>query len=287
MAKSMNPRGRTDGKEGGRIRIGVGGWTYEPWRGAFYPRDLTQKRELEYASRKLTSIEINGTFYGSQKPESFAKWHDETPEGFVFALKGPRFATNRRELSSAGDSIERFFNSGVLELKDKLGPINWQFAGTKKFDAKDFEGFLKLLPGNIGGRTIRHAVEVRHDSFKNADFIALAREHGVAIVVAADSDYPQIADVTAPFVYARIMGTTDKQKLGYAPKALDAWAERARLWARGAAPKDLATVAKPAPAKATLDQTGRDVFLYVISGFKERNPAAAMALVERVDVTMG
>ncbi len=260
-----------------RIRIGVGGWTFEPWRGAFYPKDLTQKRELEYASRKLTSIEINGTFYGSQKPESFAKWHDEAPEDFIFALKGPRFATNRRVLAEAGSSIERFFQSGVTNLKAKLGPINWQFAGTKKFDAADFEAFLKLLPKNVDGLDIRHAVEVRNDSFKHPDFIALAREYGVAVVTAADSDYPQIADPTAPFVYARIMGTAENQKLGYAPKALDAWAARAKAWAAGGVPDDLEMVTKPKPEKA-----GREVFLYVISGFKERNPAAAMALIERV-----
>src|SRR5690606_277139 len=156
-------------------------WTYEPWRGAFYPKGLTQKRELEYASGKLTSIEINGTYYGSQKPESFAKWHDETPDGFVFALKGPRFTTNRRVLSEAGESIERFFSSGVTELKDKLGPINWQFMPTKAFDPADFEGFLKLLPKRVDGRAIRHAVEVRHDSFRTPDFIALLREYGVAV----------------------------------------------------------------------------------------------------------
>jgi uncharacterized protein YecE (DUF72 family) len=259
------------------IRIGIGGWTYEPWRGVFYPKDLTQKRELEYASRKLSSIEINGTFYGSQKPESFAKWHDETPDDFIFALKGPRFATNRRVLAEAGSSIERFFQSGVTNLKHKLGPINWQFAGTKKFDAADFEGFLKLLPKEIDGLKIRHAVEVRNDSFKHPDFIALARAYGVAIITAADSDYPQIADSTAPFVYVRIMGTSETQKLGYAPKALDAWAARAKAWAAGGAPEDLETVAKPKPDKA-----GREVFLYVISGFKERNPVAAMALMERL-----
>ncbi|MEX0809795.1 MAG: DUF72 domain-containing protein [Dongiaceae bacterium] len=261
----------------GTIRIGVGGWTYEPWRGVFYPGDLVQKRELEYASRKLTSIEVNGTFYGSQKPETFAKWHDETPEGFVFALKGPRFATNRRVLAEAGSSIERFFASGVMELRNKLGPINWQFAPTKKLDPADFEGFLNLLPRSLEGRSLRHAVEVRHESFATPDFVALLREHDVAIVTAGDSKYPEIADATAPFVYARIMGTEEKPKAGYSPAALDGWAKRARAWADGGVPADLATVAKPLPAKG-----GRDVFLYVISGFKEKNPAAAMALIERI-----
>src|SRR4051812_20262260 len=170
----------------GRIYIGVGGWTYEPWRGEFYPEGLTQKRELEYAAGKLTSIEINGTYYGSQKPESFAKWHDETPEGFVFSLKGPRFATNKKVLSDAGSSIERFIGSGIVELKNKLGPINWQFAATKKFEPGDFEGFLKLLPKTHEGHPIRHALEVRNESFRDPQFVAMAREYGAAIVLSAD-----------------------------------------------------------------------------------------------------
>jgi uncharacterized protein YecE (DUF72 family) len=261
-----------------QIRIGIGGWTYEPWRGSFYPEGLAQKRELEYASRKLTSIEVNGTFYGSQKPATFVKWHDETPDDFVFSLKAPRYATNRRVLSEAGETIERFFASGVLELKDKLGPINWQFAPTKQFNADDFEGFLQLLPERVDGRAIRHAVEVRHESFRDEAFVALARKHGVAIVVAGDSKYPQIADPTAPFVYARIMGTEEGQRLGYAAKQIDAWTERARVWSSGGIPDGLETVAKP-PEK----ETPRDVFLYVISGFKTLNPAAGIAMIERLN----
>ncbi|BCQ24478.1 DUF72 domain-containing protein [Caballeronia sp. NK8] len=260
-----------------RIRIGIGGWTFEPWRGTFYPEGLAQKRELEYASRALTSIEVNGTFYGSQKPATFIKWRDETPDDFVFSLKAPRYATNRRVLAEAGDTIERFFGSGVLELGDKLGPINWQFAATKKFDAEDFERFLELLPANIEGRAIRHAVEVRHESFCDPAFIALARKYRVAVVIAGDSKYPQIADMTAPFVYARIMGTTEKQAKGYAKAALDQWTGRAQTWAAGGSPADLQTFGKPAPKAAS-----RDVFVYVISGFKERNPAAAIALIERL-----
>ncbi len=192
-----------------RIRIGVGGWSYEAWRGAFYPAGLAQRRELEYMSRKLTSIEINGTYYGSQKPESFAKWHDETPDDFVFAVKGPRFSTNRRVLSEAGASIERFFASGVTALKDKLGPINWQFMPSKKFDAVDFEGFLELLPKKMDGRKIRHAVEIRHASFETPDFVALARQYGVAIVTAGDSPIrrsptsPRISSTRASWERAR------------------------------------------------------------------------------------
>jgi uncharacterized protein YecE (DUF72 family) len=261
----------------GNIRIGVGGWTYEPWRETFYPKDLTHKRELEFASRKLTSIEINGTYYGSQKPASFAKWHDETPDDFIFAVKGPRFTTNRRVLSEAAESIERFFSSGVMQLRDKLGPINWQFMQTKKFDPEDFEGFLKLLPKSVEGRAIRHAVEVRHDSFRTSDFIALARDHEVAVVVAGDSDYPQISDPTAPFVYARIMGTKEAEPHGCTAKALDLWAHRAWQWASGGLADGLDTFGEDQP-KAT----GRDVFIYVISGFKKLNPAAATALIERL-----
>lgn len=258
----------------GRIRVGVGGWSFAPWRGPFYPEGLAQKRELEFASRKLTSIEINGTFYGSQKPESFARWHDETPDDFVFALKGPRFTTNRRVLAEAGESIERFLSSGVLELKDKLGPINWQFAETKKFDPEDFSRFLELLPASVEGRAIRHAVELRHDSFRAPEVIALARKHGVAIVLAGDSEYPTIADLTAPFAYLRIMGTSESEPNGYDEAALDTWASHARVLASGKVPKSLPTFADAAASGP------RDVFLYVISGAKERNPAAAMRLIE-------
>ncbi len=260
-----------------KIRVGVGGWTFAPWRGAFYPDDLPQKRELEHASRKLTSIEVNGTYYGSQKPETFAKWHDETPADFVFALKAPRFATNRRVLAEAGESVERFFAGGVMELKDKLGPINWQFMATKQFDPDDFAAFLKLLPKTVEGRAIRHVVEVRHESFKTKEFVALARAHGVAIVMAGDSEYPQIADVTAPFVYARIMGTADDEPNGYDDATLDRWCACAQAWAAGKAPAGLDCVAAAKP-----DKVGRDVYLYVISGAKQRNPAAAMALIARL-----
>jgi len=255
------------------IYIGVGGWVYPEWRDNFYPKGLSQKRELEYASSQLTAIEINGTYYGSQKPESFRKWHDETPKGFIFTVKGPRFATNRRVLAESGDSIGKFFASGVTELKEKLGAVNWEFMATKKFDAQDFEAFLKLLPKKLDGIVIRHAVEVRHDSFKDPAFVALCRKHGVSIVFGADSDFPLIADVTADFVYARIMGTQAKEKLGYPLATLKKWAERARDWEKGESPKASMLLAPAAPKKK------RDVFLFVISGAKERNPAAAQAII--------
>ncbi len=260
-----------------KIRIGVGGWTYEPWRGTFYPEDLPQKRELEHASRHLTSIEINGTYYGSQKPATYAKWRDETPDDFVFSLKAPRFAMNRTVLAEAGGTIARFFNSGVAELKHKLGPINWQFLPDKEFEAADFEAFLKLLPREIAGRPLRHAVEVRHESFRTPAFIALARKHGTAVVIAGDSSYLQIADLTAPFVYARIMGTQANEPAGYSDASLERWASRARTWAAGARPDDLQYV-EPRSG----DAEPRDVFLYVISGHKVHNPAAAMSLIKRI-----
>lgn len=261
----------------GRIFVGIGGWTYAPWRGTFYPPDLTQKRELEYAAARLTSIEINGTYYGSQKPESFEKWHDETPDGFVFAVKGPRFATNRRVLAEARESVERFFDSGVTRLGDKLGPVNWQFMATKAFDPEDFDAFLALLPKNVDGRPIRHAVEVRHESFRSPDFVALARAHGVAIVLAGDSDFPQIAAATAPFAYLRIMGTTEAEPDGYSGAMLDTWAALLRAMAKGRPAEGLKDVAGVAA-----DRTPCDVFAYVISGNKVANPAAAMALIARL-----
>ena len=261
----------------GKIHIGVGGWVFEPWRGTFYPEGLPQKRELEYAASMLNSIEINGTYYGSQKPESFAKWRAETPDDFVFALKGSRYITNRRVLAEAGPSLDKFIFGGMLELKEKLGPINWQFMPTKKFDPADFEAFLKLLPHEVEGRRLRHAVEVRHESFCTPEFVEMARTYKVAVITASDSEYPEIGDATADFTYARIMGTKEEEATGYSEAALDRWSERLQDWSAGKAPEGLRTVAqgkdKPAP---------RDVFLYVISGHKVRNPLAAMALRERV-----
>jgi uncharacterized protein YecE (DUF72 family) len=259
------------------IRVGIGGWVFKPWRGEFYPKGLPQARELDYASRKLTSIEINSTFYRTQKPDSFRKWAAETPADFVFSVKGPQFATNRRVLAEAGPSIERFFASGVLELKSKLGAVLWQMAPTKKFDPADFAAFLALLPTSLDGRPLRHAVEVRHESFLVPAFIELLRKFSVAVVVVESDKHPLIADVTGDFVYARLQRTLEKEKTGYAPRALDLWAKRARNWAAGGAPDDLATIAAPAPAKSR-----RDVFIYMISGAKVRAPAAAMALIERL-----
>ena len=260
-----------------KIHIGVGGWTFEPWRGAYYPEKLPQRRELEHMGSTMTGVEVNGTFYGSQKPESFRKWHDEVPEDFVFTLKGTRYATNKKVLGDAGESVNRFTSSGIVELKDKLGPINWQLAATKKFDPADFAAFLKLLPPTQDGRTLRHAVETRHESFANGEAVELARAHGVALITGADAEYQVIADPTADFVYLRLQGTSEDNEKGYSDKDLDRWAERILTYAGGGVPDDL-----PLRGSAP-EEKPREVFAFVISGFKERNPAAAMALIERVN----
>ncbi len=262
----------------GRIRAGIGGWTYAPWRDTFYPGDLPQQRELEYASRQMTAIEINGTYYRTQKPSSFAKWRDETPDDFVFSVKAPRYATNRKVLAEAGESIAYFMQSGLAELGGKLGPILWQFAPTKQFDAADFAAFLRLVPTELAGRRLRNVLDVRHASFMCAEFIALARRYAAAIVYADSADYPSFADLTADFVYARLMRSQAAIETGYAGGDLDRWAGRAKAWAEGHEPADLPRVGEPGAACAP-----RDVFLFFISGAKERAPAAARALLARTE----
>ena len=250
---------------------------FAPWRGEFYPQGLPQARELQHASRQLTSIEINGTFYRTQKPDSFRKWADETPDDFVFSLKGPQFATNRRVLAEAGELVERFFASGVTELKSKLGPVLWQMAPFKKFEPEDFAAFLALLPPRVDGQAIRHVVEVRHESFVVPEFIALLRKFSIAVVLVESAKHPLFADVTSDFLYLRLQNTSDKVTTGYPPAALDAWANRAKAWEAGGAPDDLNAISDKPPGKKP-----RDVFIYMISGAKIRAPAAAMALVERL-----
>jgi uncharacterized protein YecE (DUF72 family) len=260
------------------IRVGVGGWNFEPWRANFYPEGWPAARELEYASRHLTAIEINSTYYGSQKPATFAKWRDETPEGFVFSVKATRFATNRRVLAEAGESVERFVGSGIAELGAKLGPIVWQFASTKKFDAADFEAFLKLLPRETRGIALRHALDVRHETFMTADYLALARRYGCATVFTDSDDYPSFADLTGDFVYARLMRSDAQHKDGFAPDVLARFAACAKAWQQGGEPDGVPRVEPPAPPSGK----PRDVFMYFISGAKEKAPAAAMALIERL-----
>src|SRR5215469_8681265 len=263
--------------EPAQIRVGIGGWTYEPWRGVFYPKGLAHANELAYASERLTSIEINGTFYRTQTAATFRKWASEVPDGFVFSVKGPRFAVNRRVLKEAGDSIKHFLDSGVLELGKHLGPMLWQFAPTKKFDEADFGGFLEHLPPTLDGRKLRHVVEVRHDSFCTPAFIALLRQFETPVVFAEHGAYPAIADVAADFVYARLQKGDDNIKTCYPPKQLDAWAKRLQLWSEGSEPDDLPKMDKANPKK-----TPRDVFAYVIHEGKIRAPAGAMELIERV-----
>ena len=245
-------------RKAGNIYVGVGGWNFAPWRGPFYPKGLVQAQELHYASRQLTSIEINSTFYGLQKPATFQKWHDETPDGFVFSLKAPRFVTHRKRLADV--SVQRFLESGILRLGAKLGAINWQLPPTMPFDAEDLAAFLALLPRMLEGRSLRHALEARHPSFDCEEFVALAREHDVAIVEAGDSEYPRIQARTAPFSYLRLMGTKPGSPKGYAPAALARWRDRAQTLARDG-----------------------DVFLYFISGAKVRNPQAALALLAALE----
>ena len=261
----------------GRIYTGIGGWTYEPWRGVFYPKGLPHARELATAAEHVTPIADNGTFYRTQAPATFRKWASEVSDDFVFSLKGPRYAVNRRVLAEAGDSIKRFLDSGVTELGARLGPLLWQFTPYKKFDEADFGKFLELLPAKFDGHSLRHVVEVRNDSFKTPAFIALLRRFGVAVVYAEHDTYTEIADITADFVYARLQKGDEKLKAGYAPKALDAWAKRAQIWASGGEPKDLPRVDKKSAAKKP-----RDTFIYFIHEAKLRAPAAAMALIERL-----
>lgn len=244
----------------GRIHVGVGGWTFEPWRGTFYPAKWPQAKELEYAGGQLTAIEINGTFYRGQSPASFIKWREAVPDGFVFTVKANRFCTNRKVLGDAGDSIARFAAQGLTELGPKLGPILWQLAATKTFEPDDIAAFLALLPAEQDGIKLRHAIEPRHESFANPAFFALCRAAGVAVVYAEAEKYPRFPEQTADFTYARIQYAAEALETGYTDDDLDRLARQAQQWAEG----------------------GRDVFLFFISGDKVRNPPAAQALIARL-----
>lgn len=265
--------------ERGEIRTGIGGWTFDPWEGSFYPHKLAKKKQLEYASSKLRVIEVNGTYYGSQKPETFAKWAAEVPEGFVFSLKASRFTTNRKVLAEAGESIGRFFGQGLTELGPHLGPILWQFAPTKKFEPEDFEAFLKLLPEQVDGLPLRHVVEVRHDSFKVPEFVQLLAKYGVAPVCAEHHDYPMIGDVTADFVYARLQKGSDDIETCYPEPDLQAWKRRLEVWAEGDVPDDLPVI----DAEHRPQRTPRDVFAFFIHEGKVNAPQGAMALQAMID----
>jgi uncharacterized protein YecE (DUF72 family) len=259
------------------IRVGVGGWTFAPWRGTFYPPGLKHAGELAYAAQKLTAIEINGTFYRSQPPASFAKWRDETPDGFVFTVKGHRAVVNASRLADAGEPLAWFLKSGVTELKAKLGPLLWQLAPFRKFDAADVGAFLALLPREADGIELRHAIEVRSKTFLVPEFVDLARKHAVAIVFADSDDYPAIADVTGEFVYARLQRSAEEHEAGYAARDLDRFATLARTWAAGGDPDDV-----PHFGAGRAARKKRDVFVFMIAGAKVRAPAAATALIDRL-----
>jgi uncharacterized protein YecE (DUF72 family) len=265
------------GKMTGKIRSGVGGWTFEPWRGTFFPPGTVHTKELDYASRQFPAIEVNGTYYSSQKPATFAKWAASTPDDFIFTLKASRFCTNRKVLAEAGESIGKFLGQGISELGVKLGPILWQFMPTKKFDQDDFDGFLKLLPEKLGALPLRHAVEVRHDSFCTPEFIALCRKHNVAVVFADHDKYPPIPDVTADFIYARLQTAKKEHENGYTDGELDRWAGIAKSWAEGHQSSELDLISTVEPP-----HTPRDVYVFMISGDKEKNPAAAKAFLARL-----
>ena len=260
------------------IRAGIGGWTFAPWRGGmFYPKGLVQRRELEYASRRLSAIEVNGTYYGAQKPATYAKWRDETPPGFVFSAKAPSRIMQSRALEKTGQQVEDFVGD-IVELRDRLGPLVWQFDQGIRLPSDKLEAFVALLPKQWDGTPLRHVLDVRDPDAITPAFIALARSHNIATVFTDSPDYPSFADVTADFVYARLMRARAGIATGYPVAELDAWAARAHDWAQGGAPGDLPKVSDaPAPAAKR-----RDVFVYFISAAKERNPAAAMALIERL-----
>jgi uncharacterized protein YecE (DUF72 family) len=256
------------------IRVGIGGWTFEPWRGTFYPKDLPHAEELSHASRKLTSIEINSTFYRAQSADSFKRWAKETPDDFVFSVKAPMRAVNQRELAGAGEAIDFFVNGGVLQLGSKLGPILWQLPAFKKFDAKDLGAFLARIPHEVKGLRFRHALEVQHASFAVPEFVDLVRKHGAAIVYVDSEKHTPIADLTSDFVYARLQRTVEDEPTGYSRADIAKWAQRSRTWENGEAPADLPRVgAEGAPVKS------RDAYIYMISGAKVRAPAGAMALI--------
>ena len=260
----------------GPIRVGVGGWDYEPWRESYYPPKLPSARQLEHMAARLTAVEVNATYYKLQKPELFERWAKAVPEGFRFALKGSRFCSNRKVLGEAGEAVHRFCGQGLAELGDKLGPILWQFMATKRFEPDDFRAFLGLLPCKVAGVKLRHVVEPRHESFRDPAFVAMARAAGVAIAFADSEEFPCIADLSGDFAYARLQRSRAEAATGYTSTALDRWAEVARSWARGESPDGFPYVAETPPPRA------RETYVFFISGAKARNPAAAEALIGRL-----
>lgn len=263
------------------IRVGIGGWVFPPWRGRFYPKGLVQRRELEYASRQLSAIEINGTYYGTQTPAVYAGWREQTPPGFVFTAKAPKRITQARALKRTGPQVEDFVG-GIAALEDRLGALVWQFDAGTRIDRDAFAAFLGLLPREAGGRPLRHVLDVRDRGFVDAGFVELARRHGMATVYTDSDEHPNVADPTADFVYARLMRSRAHVASGYPADELAAWAARARTWARGGTPGDLPLLAPPAAGAAR-----RDVFVFFISAAKERNPAAAVGLLRLLGARPG
>ena len=243
----------------GTIRIGIGGWTYPPWRGVFYPDTLPQKSELEYASRAMTALEINATFYGRQSPKSWQNWEKIAPDGFQFAVKGSRYCVMKPKLAEAGEGLAGFFAQGFAALGPKLGPILWQFAHYRRFDRDDIAGFIDLLPEELDGMALRHAIEPRHESYRDDRFFELCRARNIAVVFEDSDDYPCIEADTANFAYARLQRMSEDIETGYDGPALDGFAERARKW-----------------------QKRGDAYVFMINGAKVRAPAAALALQERL-----
>lgn len=267
---------RTPKASEGKIRAGVGGWDFDPWRESFYPPKLPRAKQLEHMASRLTAVEINATYYKLQKPELFALWAKAVPEDFRFALKGSRFCSNRKLLAGAGEAVARFCGQGLSELGERLGPILWQFMATKRFEPDDFGAFLDLLPSKVDGVKLRHAVEPRHESFRDPAFVAMARKAGVGIVFADSDEFPCLADLSGDFAYARLQRSREEVATGYPPKELDRWAGVAKAWARGESPAGFPYAAKPAAAAA------REVYVFFTSGAKVRNPAAAEALIGRL-----
>lgn len=291
----------------GEIRIGISGWRYAPWRGVFYPKGLAQRRELEYASRLLPSVEINGSFYSLQRPEYYASWYHETPKGFVFSVKGPRFITHIRRLGDIETPLANFFASGVFELREKQGPFLWQFPPNFRYDEERLERFFGLLPrssrdaaalagrrdARVRGREqlsvdaqrpLRHAVEIRHDSFRDPSFVALLRRHGIALVIADTAGkWPYMEDVTADFVYVRLHGDEEIYASGYTGEALERWAARIRAWSAGSEPAD----ARRASAEPPRKRAARDVYCYFDNDVKVRAPFDALQLMRELELTWG
>ncbi len=279
-ADLFGPTGR--GHSHPRIRVGIGGWTFAPWRNNFYPAGLVQRRELEYASRQLRAIEVNGTFYSAQKPATYARWAAETPADFVFSVKAPRRIVETSRLATAVRAAQAFVSGGLEEFGERLGPLLWQLSPSRPFEPEDLAPFLDGLPRTLNGRPLRHVLEVRHPGFLDPRYVDLARAHGLPTVYTDSARHPSLADLTGDFVYARLMCSQADQPDGYSNGQLDTWARCARRWAAGEDPAELPHV----QAAGTSRATPRDVFVFFISSAKERNPAAARALQARVDASL-